>query len=84
VAPGPLRIDPSETAAVFTVPLATIVSELHDGMVDYASIRIETTLLDYEGRRIWGLTGRVLRVFVDAWNDEACEIRTALRRRLHL
>jgi 8-oxo-dGTP pyrophosphatase MutT (NUDIX family) len=82
VAPGPLRIDPSETAAVFTVPLGTIVSELRDDTIDYASIRIETTLLDYEGRRIWGLTGRVLRMFVDAWNQGDGQIRGALERRL--
>jgi 8-oxo-dGTP pyrophosphatase MutT (NUDIX family) len=80
VAPGPLQIDPSETAAVFTVPLSTVVNEVRDGTIDYASITVETTLLDYEGRRIWGLTGRVLRLFVDTWNAPDGALRNAIER----
>src|SRR5215469_601559 len=57
VEPGELRIDPSETAGAFLVPLATILSE------DFESH------IDYEGRRIWGFTARILRSFVSAWND---------------
>jgi 8-oxo-dGTP pyrophosphatase MutT (NUDIX family) len=79
VAPGELRIDPSETAGFFTVPLATILSDaLRDGSVTIAGFEIDTPLLDYEGRRIWGVTGRILRDFNDAWNDPA----TGLRQRI--
>jgi len=76
VAPGELRIDPSETAGFFTVPLETILSDaLKDGSVSIAGFEVETPLLDYEGRRIWGVTGRILRNFADAWNDGAGGLR---------
>jgi 8-oxo-dGTP pyrophosphatase MutT (NUDIX family) len=81
VAPGELRIDPSETAGFFTVPLATVLSDaLRDASVTIAGFEIDTPLLDYEGRRIWGVTGRILRDFSDAWNDRA----TGLRERIEL
>jgi 8-oxo-dGTP pyrophosphatase MutT (NUDIX family) len=82
VAPGPLRIDPSETAAVFTVPLSVLVDELREGTIEYGAVTIETTLLDYDGRRIWGLTGRVLRTFVDAWNAPGSDMRAIIEQRL--
>jgi 8-oxo-dGTP pyrophosphatase MutT (NUDIX family) len=76
IAPGELRIDPSETAGFFTVPLKTILSDaLRDGHVSIAGFEIETPLLDYEGRRIWGVTGRILRDFVEAWNDAETGLR---------
>jgi 8-oxo-dGTP pyrophosphatase MutT (NUDIX family) len=79
IAPGELRIDPSETAGFFTVPLATILSDaLRDGSVTIAGFEVETPLLDYEGRRIWGVTGRILRDFTEAWND----VQTGLRERV--
>lgn len=81
VEPGPLVIDPSETAAVFSVPLATVLDEVRDGTMDIGALRINTTLLDYDGRRIWGLTGRVLRMFVDEWNAGG-EMRARIEARL--
>ncbi len=83
LAPGPLQIDASETAGVFTVPLATVLDEVRDGVMDLGSIEVETTLLDYDGRRIWGLTGRVLRTFVDAWNESESPMRAAIEERLN-
>ena len=82
VQPGPLVIDTSETAAVFSIPLATVLERVHDGVMDLGAIQIQTTLLDYDGRRIWGLTGHVLRQFVDAWN--AGEMRRLIESRLTL
>ncbi len=82
VQPGPLVIDPSETAGVFSVPLATLLDEVRDGVMDVGSVQIETTLLDYDGRRIWGLTGRVLRMFVDDWNQPDSELRSRVEPRL--
>jgi 8-oxo-dGTP pyrophosphatase MutT (NUDIX family) len=57
--PAELRIDPTETAGAFVVPLATIVD---GGLKEY--------VLDYEGRRIWGLTARILHGFASAWHGE--------------
>ncbi|HZW53342.1 MAG TPA: CoA pyrophosphatase [Candidatus Elarobacter sp.] len=78
VAPGPLTIDGTETAAVFTIPLAVVIDELTHGTVRVGELSVETYLLDYENRRVWGLTGRILRSFVDAWNDPADPLRAAV------
>ena len=82
VAPGPLTIDGTETAAVFTIPLAVVIEELTRGTVRIGELSIESHLLDYETRRVWGLTGRILRAFVDAWNDAADPLRPALESAL--
>jgi 8-oxo-dGTP pyrophosphatase MutT (NUDIX family) len=52
-----LRIDGSETAGAFVVPLANILDEGFD------------LVLDYDGRRIWGFTARILRSFVTQWKE---------------
>ncbi|HEX3551343.1 MAG TPA: CoA pyrophosphatase [Candidatus Elarobacter sp.] len=78
VRPGPLTIDGTETAAVFTIPLDVIVAELTRGTVDVGEVSVETHLLDYESRRVWGLTAHVLRSFVDAWRDPENPLREAL------
>ena len=67
---GELRIDPAETAGVFLVPLATVL--------DGAWVR--NLALDYEGRRIWGLTARILQSFVEQWT--AGELRDRVLSRL--
>lgn len=68
VEPGDLRIDGTETAGVFTVPLATILGpELREGYVDFAGVRIVSPMLDYGEHRIWGLTARILQLFVHEW-----------------
>jgi 8-oxo-dGTP pyrophosphatase MutT (NUDIX family) len=82
VAPGPLTIDGTETAAVFTIPLAVIVEELTHGTHTIGELTIETYLLDYESRRVWGLTGHILRSFVEAWNDPANPLRAAVEAAL--
>ena len=65
---GLLEIDATETVGVFTVPLSTVLEELRMGTVRVGHFDFETPVLDYDGRRIWGLTGNILRSFVDAWN----------------
>ncbi|HVA26626.1 MAG TPA: CoA pyrophosphatase [Candidatus Baltobacteraceae bacterium] len=75
VKPGPLRIDAGETVGVFTVPLETVVRDLQDGTVNVGAIAVVTPVLMYGERRIWGLTGFILRTFVDAWNDESDPLR---------
>jgi 8-oxo-dGTP pyrophosphatase MutT (NUDIX family) len=74
----PLQIDRTETIGAFTVPLATIVGpgEIYE---DPSLSTRDRTLyaLDYEGRHIWGLTARILKLFADDWNA-----RSALRDRI--
>jgi len=77
IAPGPLTIDGTETAAVFTIPLDVIFEHLQPGTHVVGEQSIETYLLDYESRRVWGLTGSILRSFVEAWNDDANPLRSA-------
>ncbi|HEY3674492.1 MAG TPA: CoA pyrophosphatase [Candidatus Tumulicola sp.] len=57
VEPGELRIDATETAGVFVVPLARVL--------EFAK---HEDAIDFEGRRIWGLTARILHEFVERWN----------------
>jgi 8-oxo-dGTP pyrophosphatase MutT (NUDIX family) len=74
----PLLVDRTETIGVFTVPLATIVApgEIYEDSV--LSTRERTLYaLDHEGRHIWGLTARILKVFADEWNA-----RSTLRERI--
>ena len=62
VEPGELRIDASETAGVFVVPLRRVLAFAgHEHSIDF------------EGRRIWGLTARILHEFVDRWNAGGSE-----------
>ncbi len=82
VAPGPLTIDGTETAAVFTIPLDVIVEHLQPGTHVVGEHSIETYLLDYESRRVWGLTGHILRSFVEAWNDVENPLRSAVEAAL--
>lgn len=82
VAAGDLRIDATETVGVFTVPLATVVGELRDGKVAVGGIDILTPVLDHGEKRIWGLTGHILRTFVAAWNDPENDLRAKIERRL--
>jgi len=82
VAPGELRIDGSETAGVFLVPLETIVGEgLREGRIEYKGLHLPSLVLDYEGRRIWGFTARILESFVAQWKRDlrAC-VETHLDR----
>jgi 8-oxo-dGTP pyrophosphatase MutT (NUDIX family) len=78
VAPGPLTIDGSETAAVFTIPLAVVIETLQSGVVRVGELSVETYILDYESRRIWGLTGSILRAFIEAWNDASNPLRASV------
>jgi 8-oxo-dGTP pyrophosphatase MutT (NUDIX family) len=84
VAPGPLRIDASETVGVFTVPLEIVVRELHEGTVKIGAVSIVTPVLMYGERRIWGLTGNILRTFVESWNDEQDPLRALVAEALGL
>ena len=71
VEPGDLRIDGSETAGVFLVPLAVIVERgPQQGIVDYGGLQLGSLVLDHDGRRIWGFTAHILASFVARWENE--------------
>ena len=75
-----LTIDHTETVGVFTVPLATIVApnSVYD---DVAMSKIrgrEMYALDHGDHHIWGLTGRILKTFVDTWNEPDSALRSEI------
>jgi ADP-ribose pyrophosphatase YjhB (NUDIX family) len=81
VRPGTLlTIDHAETVGVFTVPLAAIVQP---GAV-YEEVELgiargkKTYAIDYDEHHIWGLTGRILKLFVDAWNAPESQLRSGI------
>ncbi|HTX57586.1 MAG TPA: CoA pyrophosphatase [Candidatus Acidoferrales bacterium] len=82
VAPGPLRIDATETVGVFTVPLDEVMGNLRQDVVHVGAFAIESPVLDHGERRIWGLTGHILRAFVGAWNEPSNGLRAAIEARL--
>ena len=83
VAPGPYTIDGDETAGMFAIPLLRIVEGgLRDGIVAYRGMQIDTLVLDFEGRRVWGLTARILRSFLDAWEDDGTGLRASVEAAL--
>jgi 8-oxo-dGTP pyrophosphatase MutT (NUDIX family) len=75
-----LTIDHAETVGVFTVPLATIVAP--NSVYDDAAMRkirgMEMYALDYGDHHIWGLTGRILKTFVDTWNEPDSALRSEI------
>jgi len=82
VAPGDLRVDATETVGVFTVPLERVVADLRQDMVSVGAFEIESPVLDHAEKRIWGLTGHILRAFVSAWNDRENGLRARVEARL--
>ena len=83
IAPGELRIDANETVGVFTVPLEILLSDLREGTVTFGALEILSPVLDHGDRRIWGLTGHILREFVAAWNTPDGDLRRRVEARLH-
>jgi len=73
-----LTIDHTETVGVFTVPLAVIVepNAIYEEVELSIARGIKTYALDYDEHHIWGLTGRILKLFVDAWNEPGAQLRS--------
>ncbi|HEY4440016.1 MAG TPA: CoA pyrophosphatase [Candidatus Elarobacter sp.] len=83
IAPGPFTIDGDETAGMFTVPLAVVLSDaLRFGVIELPERTVDSHILDYDGKRVWGLTGRILRSFADHWNDANSGVRAAVESAL--
>lgn len=75
-----LRIDGTETAGVFTIPLACIVAPGAVRRDHERSTALGHTIyaLKYEGRDVWGFTGRVLRSFAQAWHVPDSALRSGI------
>ncbi len=72
-------LDGEEIAGIFAAPLAEILAPgavYEDGAMRDGRGR-PMYAFDYEGRHVWGFTGRILKSFVDAWNVPNSELRTA-------
>jgi 8-oxo-dGTP pyrophosphatase MutT (NUDIX family) len=83
VAPGSFTIDGTETAGMFTIPLEVIVGDaLRAGTIEIAERTIETYLLDYGGKRVWGLTAHILCTFVERWGDPDSDLRARVEAAL--
>lgn len=77
-------IDADEIVGVFKVPLEAIVAPgalVPDDELTKMRGKAMHSLM-YEGRRIWGFTGRILKSFVDAWNAPDSPVRSAIEGRL--
>ncbi|MFN2459549.1 MAG: CoA pyrophosphatase [Candidatus Velthaea sp.] len=79
-----LTFDETETAALFTVPLAEILTPgaVHADIELVGDRRVDTFVFDFGGRHVWGLTGHILRSFVDAWHEPDSGIQAALEAAL--
>jgi 8-oxo-dGTP pyrophosphatase MutT (NUDIX family) len=62
----PFVVDGDEIVGAFAVPLPLIVAN-------------SASSLDYDGRRIWGFTARILKSFVDAWNAPGSPLCKAIQ-----
>jgi 8-oxo-dGTP pyrophosphatase MutT (NUDIX family) len=82
VAAGDLRVDATETVGAFTVPLERVVADLRQDTISVGAFKIESPVLDHAEKRIWGLTGHILRAFVAAWNEPENGLRGRVEARL--
>jgi 8-oxo-dGTP pyrophosphatase MutT (NUDIX family) len=73
-------IDGDEIAGVFAVPLALLVEDgaVYEEKELAAKTERPMYAFDFEGRHIWGFTGRILKSFVDRWNEERSPLRNAV------
>jgi 8-oxo-dGTP pyrophosphatase MutT (NUDIX family) len=84
VAPGtPLVVDLNEAAAAHHVPLAAIVAPgaVHTAIEVLPERQVETPVFDYGPLHVWGLTGLILRTFVERYHAES-QLRAALDAQL--
>lgn len=73
-------IDGDEIVGVFAAPLGSIVEEgaVYEDEALSATAGRPMHAFDFEGRHIWGFTGRILKSFVDAWNAPSSALRAAI------
>ena len=77
-------VDGNEVAAIHRVPLAAIVAPgaVRPGVEVIDERRIETFHFDHGSLHVWGLTGRILDLFVARYNAADSGLRAALAERL--
>ena len=73
----PLVIDANEVAATHRVPLAALVAPgaVRPGIETIGERRIETFHFDYGPLHVWGLTGRIVDLFVERYYAERSPLR---------
>jgi 8-oxo-dGTP pyrophosphatase MutT (NUDIX family) len=73
-------IDGDEIVGVFAVPLTEIVEDggLYDDEELTGTVGRPMHAFDFEGRHIWGFTGRILKSFVDKWREPNSTMRAAI------
>lgn len=74
------RVDGEEIASVFAVPLAAMLAPgaVYEDAAISAARGKAMYAFDYEGRHIWGFTGRILKSFLDALNAPESSLRRAV------
>lgn len=83
IEPSTYVLDPSEIAGLFTIPLAEVLERgVDDGVVHVGAFRVKTPVFNHGHYRIWGMTGRILREFVDSWKAES-KLRASLETFLY-
>ncbi len=82
IAPGPFVLDGNEIAEVFEVPLRLIVAPggVHAGFELVDGREVETWHFDYGAMHVWGATGRILRSFVDVYEQPGSVLRARFHR----
>lgn len=79
-----LSVDGDEIVGVFAVPLELIVADgaiYEDATLGEVRGR-KMYVFNYEGRRIWGFTARILKSFAEEWSAPASALRSAIEAAL--
>ena len=65
--PSAYRLDANEVTEAFEVPLAALLDAANPEVryLTYRKQRFPSYFYVYGGREIWGLTGRMLKAFLD-------------------
>jgi 8-oxo-dGTP pyrophosphatase MutT (NUDIX family) len=81
-----LVADANEVAATHRIPLGAILAPeaIRFGVEHVGDERIDSFLFDYDGVHVWGLTGRILDLFVTGYHEGGSTLRAALDERLAL
>ena len=76
----PAVLDANEVAAIYRVPLAAILAPgaVRPGVEVTPERLVHTFHFDYGGLHVWGLTGRILDLFVARYRSADSALRRAL------
>lgn len=70
--PYPTRIDVNEVAAALWIPVEVFRDDRHHGTISFTrdGYQAEYPAFHYEGHRVWGLTYRMIRGFLDSLAEQ--------------